>query len=128
MALGKVSFSLWQPTGCRVIPLSHFQTLLGGSQPPGPWAGVWKVRVVRRSPGDTKEWVREAELPASGIGPRKSSLSRKDLERLSQEEPGQLESILSLLPDKDTHPSARSSSWPGIGNAGSDPITSHLLN
>lgn len=43
---------------------------------------------MRGGLGDTKEWVKEPELLASRAGPWKSSLSREDLERLSQELPG----------------------------------------
>lgn len=76
MALGKMSFSCWQPTGCRVTPPSHFQILLlGRSQPQGPWAGAWKVRVGKRGPGDTKEWVRDPERLASGLGVGKAPSS-----------------------------------------------------
>lgn len=70
VALGKASLSPRQPTGCRVTPSSHFQTLLlGRSQSPGLWAGVWRVGGVRRGLRDSEEWVREPELLASRAGP-----------------------------------------------------------
>lgn len=98
VALGKVSFSRWQPTGCRVTPPSHFQILLlGRSQPQGPWAGVWKVRVGKRGPGDTKEWVREPERLASGLGVGKAPSPGRTWREVP-EEPGRRESILKLAP------------------------------